>query len=230
MQRRPRADRIDAALDAFLIDVHDQIEPEPFRRLVAKRDHLAEFPPRIDVEEREGRLCRIKRLPRQVQQNARILADRIHQHGVAKFGRDLAQDRNRFRFETLQVRSRVRPAGQRCRLTARPRFEGLRPRHRIAMPGSPSRQCQTHIVEQGFFAERLRHIRQNPFRKRLVSAARGRAAGDQDRRYAVSRRHQPMVQRQPAHLRHFNIRDQASHLRQPVRSQKLLARSEHRCL
>ena len=79
------------------------VEPEPRRGRIAERDHLAEFPGGVDVQHRERRLCRVERLERQVQQDARILADRIHQHRVAELGRDLAQDADRLGFEPPQM-------------------------------------------------------------------------------------------------------------------------------
>src|SRR5580765_7526732 len=92
MQRRARSDRVDAALKSFLVDMNDQFQPEaPYRR-VAKFDHLAELPHRVDMEQRQRKLRGMERLPRKMQQNVRALADRIHQYRVAEFGRDLAQD------------------------------------------------------------------------------------------------------------------------------------------
>ena len=77
VDRRTRGDRRDAAREPLLIDVYEQIHAEPRRGFVAKRDHLAEFPGRIDVQQRERRLRRRKGLLRHVQHGARILADRV---------------------------------------------------------------------------------------------------------------------------------------------------------
>src|SRR3984885_4386308 len=53
MHGRARGKGIDAAGNAVLIDVNQQIEIEPPRRLVSERDHLAELPSRVDVQYRE---------------------------------------------------------------------------------------------------------------------------------------------------------------------------------
>jgi len=62
MHRRARGERIDAARDAIFIDVNEKIEIEAARRFIAERDHLAEFPGRIDVEHRERQRRGVKRL------------------------------------------------------------------------------------------------------------------------------------------------------------------------
>ena len=98
VQRRARGERIDAARNAVLVDVDDQIETEPPRRLVAERDHLAEFPGRIDVQQRKRQRRGIERLDRQMQHHAGILADRIEHHRLSEFGDDLAHDLDRLRL------------------------------------------------------------------------------------------------------------------------------------
>ena len=87
----------------FLVGVDDQIQPEIAGGGVAERDHLAELPLGVDVQHRERHFRRIEGLAREVQQDARILADRVHQHRVAELGGDLAQDRHRLGFETAQM-------------------------------------------------------------------------------------------------------------------------------
>src|ERR1700730_5909847 len=73
MQHRTRRDRADPALKPFLIDMNDQLQPETRRCRVAKFDHLAELPGRVDMEQRHRKLRGIKRLARKVQEDARIL-------------------------------------------------------------------------------------------------------------------------------------------------------------
>src|SRR5260370_33477043 len=94
---------MDAARSALRVDVDKEIEPEPARGSIAKSDHFAEFPAGIDVEERKRRLGRKERLARQMQHDARILADRIEHHRVAELRHHLAHDADRFGFETLQM-------------------------------------------------------------------------------------------------------------------------------
>ena len=81
-----------------------QIEPEPRGRLVAERDHLAELPGRVDVQERERRLRRIERLHRQVQHHRAVLADRIEHHRPLALGDDLAHDVDALGLEALKMR------------------------------------------------------------------------------------------------------------------------------
>ena len=86
-------------LSAVLVDMHQQIHAEPRRGLVAKGDHLAEFPGGVDVQQRERRLARRESLVREVQHHARILADRIEHHRVFELGHGLAHDIDRLRLE-----------------------------------------------------------------------------------------------------------------------------------
>src|SRR5260370_36854490 len=52
MQGGARGDRADAAIEPLLVDMHDQIEPTTRGGFVAKGDHLAEFPRRVDMQQR----------------------------------------------------------------------------------------------------------------------------------------------------------------------------------
>ncbi len=97
------AERADPRRDSVGIDMHQQLEAEPFHRLVAEGDHLAELPRRIDMEQREWRPRRIERLHRQVQHDGAVLADRIEHHRIVAFGDDLAHDVNAFRFQAVKV-------------------------------------------------------------------------------------------------------------------------------
>ncbi len=112
MQHRARCDRADAARQPFWIDMNDQLEPKAPRRRVAKFDHLAELPGRVDMEQPQRQPRGMERLARKVQQNARILAHRIEQYRVAELGRDLAQDRDRLRFEAPQMPRQRSGAGR----------------------------------------------------------------------------------------------------------------------
>src|SRR6185437_7048380 len=103
VQRGARVDRVDAAVEPLLIGVHDEVEPEPPRGRVAKRDHLAKFPCRIDVQHRKRRLRRMERLQREMQENARILADRIKQYWPRELGRRLAENPDRLVLQKAQI-------------------------------------------------------------------------------------------------------------------------------
>jgi len=54
VQRRAGSDRVDALGQPVLIGVHDKLDPEPRGGRVAKRDHLAKLPGRVDMQQREG--------------------------------------------------------------------------------------------------------------------------------------------------------------------------------
>ena len=56
------------------------------------------------MEERERRLGRIEGLHRQMQQDGRILADRIEHHRIGESRRDLAENMDRFGFKPLEMR------------------------------------------------------------------------------------------------------------------------------
>ena len=58
---------IDLLGEAVGIDMDDEIEAELGDRRVAKADHVAEFPGRIDMHQRKGRLRRIESLHGQMQ-------------------------------------------------------------------------------------------------------------------------------------------------------------------
>ncbi len=91
----------DALRQPGLIGVDDQVEPQRAHRLVAKRNHLAELPGGIDVQQRERRLGRVERLHRQMQKYGAILADGVHQHRLLCLGGDFAQDVDALGFEPL---------------------------------------------------------------------------------------------------------------------------------
>ena len=61
--------RVDACCQARLVGMHDQWHADLGHRALTVRNHLAEFPGSVDVQQRKRRHCRIKRLARQVQQN-----------------------------------------------------------------------------------------------------------------------------------------------------------------
>ena len=106
VQFRSAGNRIDAALEPVAVDVHDQIEIELARPRIAERDHFAEFPRGIDVQQRERQPRRIERLERQVEQNRGVLADGIEHHRILGLGDRLAHDVDAFGLELLQVGQR----------------------------------------------------------------------------------------------------------------------------
>ena len=101
---RAVVERVDAVAHAVLVDVDQQVEAELLRHLVAERDHLAELPGRVDMQERERRLGGIERLHRQMQQHRGILADRIEHDRLGEVRRNLAEDVDRLGLQPLEVR------------------------------------------------------------------------------------------------------------------------------
>ena len=100
---RGMIDRIDAALNPVLVDMHDEFEAELLRLLVAERDHVAEFPSRVDVEQGERRLLGPECLARKMQQDGGVLADRVHQDGLAELRRRLAKNVNALGLEQVEM-------------------------------------------------------------------------------------------------------------------------------
>src|SRR5262249_48665360 len=60
VERRSGADRVDAALTPLVIGMHQQLDPVLRRSGVAKTDHVAKFPCRVDMKKREWRPGGIK--------------------------------------------------------------------------------------------------------------------------------------------------------------------------
>ena len=76
--------------NAVLVDVDDEVEAEPARRGVAKGDHLAKLPGRVDMQQGERRLGRMEGLHRHVKHHARVFADRIQHNRIAHLCDNLA--------------------------------------------------------------------------------------------------------------------------------------------
>jgi hypothetical protein len=56
------------------------------------------------MKQRKGRFAGIERLAREMQHDARILADRIQHDRLAELGHDLAHGADRLGFEPVQMR------------------------------------------------------------------------------------------------------------------------------
>ena len=102
--REPLSNGLMPCAHAVLVDVDDQLEAELCGALVAERDHLAELPGGVDMQQREGDAARIKRLQRQMQQHRRILADRIEHDRVFAVATTSRMMWIALGFELLQVR------------------------------------------------------------------------------------------------------------------------------
>ena len=88
---------------SVLVGVDDQLAAEFLRAAVAEFDHLAKFPCRVDMQQRERQRRGIERLECQMQQDRAVLADGIQQHGVVGGRDDLAEDVDALGFQALEV-------------------------------------------------------------------------------------------------------------------------------
>jgi hypothetical protein len=70
---------------------------------IAKLVHLAELPGGIDVQEREWRLRRVKRLQRQMEHHRTILADRVEHDRLLGLRDRIAHDVDALGLEALQM-------------------------------------------------------------------------------------------------------------------------------
>src|SRR5262245_11830937 len=82
----------------------DQVEAELARAAVAEGDHVTKLPRRVDVQERERQPGRRERLEGKVEEDGRILADRVQHDRMAALGDRLANDVDALRLELLQMR------------------------------------------------------------------------------------------------------------------------------
>ena len=93
-------ERIDAGPLAFGVAMHDQLEAVFARHGVTECDHLAEFPPRVDMHQRKwdgtGQEC----LTRQMKHDRRVFSDRVQHDRRAALGDNLAHDVDRFCLES----------------------------------------------------------------------------------------------------------------------------------
>src|SRR5215207_6459181 len=80
-----------------------EIEPVGSGHLVAKLDHLSEFPTRVDMEQRKRQLGGIEGLQCEMQHHGRVLADGIEHHRAVTLGHHLAHDVNTFCLERLEM-------------------------------------------------------------------------------------------------------------------------------
>jgi hypothetical protein len=93
---------IDPHLQPLAVDVDVEIESQTLRGLVAKRDHLPEFPGGVDVQQRERQLRGIEGLHRQVQHHGAVLADGIEHHRPLALRGHLAHDVDALGFQPLK--------------------------------------------------------------------------------------------------------------------------------
>ncbi len=96
-------DRVVAFAAADLVGIHHEIEAALRRELVAKSEHVAEFPGRIHMQQRQGRSRGKERLSRQMGEDGRVLAAREQQYRALRLGHAVAQDVNGLRLQRREV-------------------------------------------------------------------------------------------------------------------------------
>ena len=92
-----------ADADGVFHTADDQFRTQMLNPLVAVRDRLREVVARIDMQQRERDLARVKRLAGKVADDHRVLACGKQQHRAFKFRSNFAQNEDRFRFQHAKV-------------------------------------------------------------------------------------------------------------------------------
>jgi hypothetical protein len=85
------------------VGVDEKLRAHLLRRAVAVGNHLAEFPRRIDVEQRKGQSRWREGLLGKPQHDGTVFADRIKHHRVLELGDRFAQDVNALGLESPQM-------------------------------------------------------------------------------------------------------------------------------
>ena len=132
-------------------------KPSRRRHLVAKRDHLAELPGRVDMQEGKWRLGRIEGLHRQMHEHGGILAHRIEHHRLGEARGHLTEDVDRFGFEPIKMgefrehgdalREKAKHAGARQKATGALSDRTLR--RSLAQPTCDSRRRRPFADRSG---------------------------------------------------------------------------------
>jgi hypothetical protein len=84
--------------------VDEELETVASCGLIAKRDHLPEFPRGVDVKEGKWWRRRKEGLERQVQHDGAVFSDRIEHDRPLRLRHNLAQNVNALGFKPLKVR------------------------------------------------------------------------------------------------------------------------------
>ncbi len=97
--RCTECERVRSFGNAILVGVHKQIEVVALGDVIAKLDHLSEFPSGVYVQNFERDAPGVKCLASQVQKHRRVFANRVEHHRVFECGCGLAKNLDRFVFE-----------------------------------------------------------------------------------------------------------------------------------
>ncbi len=94
-----------AQFEPVMIDVHMEFDSELLSDIaLPKRDHLLEFPGRVDVEKREWGLVGVEGLQGELRHDGGVFSDRVKHDRVFELSSNLSNDMDTFRFELFQVR------------------------------------------------------------------------------------------------------------------------------
>ena len=91
------------AVDGLLNARDDEALSERLDRTIAKLEGLGEVVARVDVQDRERKASRTKRLLREVEEEDRVLASAEQEDGSVELRRELAEDSNGLGFEGHEV-------------------------------------------------------------------------------------------------------------------------------
>src|SRR5439155_23621031 len=94
--------------------MHDEPRSNLLGKPVAEFEHLFELVTRINVEKGKGEGPGVKRLAHQMNEHARILANRIQQDRIPELRYGFPQDVNRFAFKLAKM-SPVMSDGCKCK-------------------------------------------------------------------------------------------------------------------
>ncbi len=83
--------------------MYQQFTAVGFGGAVTELIHLAEFPARIHVQQREWQRARVEGFTRQVEHHAGVFPDGVHHYRISELGGHFADNMNTFRFELPQV-------------------------------------------------------------------------------------------------------------------------------
>jgi hypothetical protein len=95
---------VDALVGRLAVRVHEQPELVGGAEPIAKRNHLAKLPGRVDVQKGKWNSCRCKCLLRETRENRRVLPYAVEHDRLFELGSDLAKDVNALGLEMPKVR------------------------------------------------------------------------------------------------------------------------------
>jgi len=101
-------ERVSAGRDAILVTMNDEPYSDLRRKTVSEFEHLFEFVTRVDMKQGKRKRSWVKCLASQMNQHARILADRVQQHRIPELRHRFPQNINRFAFKLAKMSPVVR--------------------------------------------------------------------------------------------------------------------------